>query len=291
MFYKRESAIKQYMDGLLEKLFNWLGHHASFYGKAINLPEMKIDLTDQKVLVTGASRGIGRTIAEQLSEAGAQVAVHFRRNAEAAQGVVKRCGHGAALFQADLSKPQEALRLFEKVATHFGRITALVNNAGIAIGTAVESDDISFSDSWSRTMAVNLHATGLLCKKAINHFCDGSGGRIVNIASRAAFRGDTSEYLAYAASKGGLVSLTRSIARAYGKQHIKAFVVAPGFVRTDMAEDFIQQYGEDFVLNDLALPSLTQPQDVAPTVAFLLSGLADHSTGCTIDINGGSYVH
>ena len=252
---------------------------------------MEIDLSNEKVLVTGASRGIGRAIAERLATSGAQVAIHYHRNADAARQVADGCGPKASLFQADLSKPTEARQLFEQVIARFGHITALVNNAGISIGTAVEGDDATFSDSWSRTMLVNLHATGLLCKKAINHFCDGGGGRIVNIASRAAFRGDTSDYLAYAASKGGVVSLTRSIARAYGKQHVKAFVVAPGFVRTDMAEDFIQQYGEDFVLNDLALPMLTQPEDIAPTVAFLVSGLADHSTGCTIDINGGSYVH
>ena len=219
------------------------------------------------------------------------MAVHYHRNLKAARQVADRCGSGATLFQADLSIPEEALRLFEDVAARFGHITALVNNAGISISAAVEGNDAAFSDAWSRTMLVNLHATGLLCKKAINHFCAEGGGRIVNIASRAAFRGDTSDYLAYAASKGGVVSLTRSIARAYGKQDIKAFVVAPGFVRTDMAEDFIRQYGEEFVLNDLALPALTQPADIAPTVAFLLSGLADHSTGCTIDINGGSYVH
>ena len=252
---------------------------------------MQIDLSDQQVLVTGASRGIGRAVAEQLASSGAKVAIHYHRNAKAAQEVADRCGPEATLFQADLNDTRETLQLFEQVVAHFGRLTALVNNAGISIGAAVEGDDATFSDSWSRTMLVNLHATGLLCKKAINHFGDGGGGRIVNIASRAAFRGDTADYLAYAASKGGVVSLTRSIARAYGKQHIKAFVVAPGFVRTDMAEDFIQQYGEGFVLNDLALPTLTQPQDIAPTVAFLLSGLADHSTGCTIDVNGGSYVH
>ncbi len=252
---------------------------------------MKIDLSEQSVLVTGASRGIGRAIAEQLAEAGARVAVHYGRSVNAAQQVADRCGHGARLFQADLSKPVEVLQLFENVVADFGHIDGLVNNAGISVSAAVEGDDIAFTDGWSRTMLVNLHATGLLCKKAINHFSERGGGRIINIASRAAFRGDTADYLAYAASKGGVVSLTRSIARAYGKQHIKAFVVAPGFTRTDMAEDFIQKYGEAYVQNDIALPSLTQPKDIAPTVAFLLSGLADHSTGCTIDINAGSYVH
>ena len=252
---------------------------------------MKIDLSHQKILVTGASRGLGKAIAEQLAGAGAQVAVHYYRNANAAQRVADACGHGAATFQADLGRPVEVLQLFENVVAKLGHIDGLVNNAGISLSADVAGDDIAFSDAWSRTMLVNLHATGLLCKKIINHFGERGGGRIINIASRAAFRGDTADYLAYAASKGGIVSLTRSIARAYGKQHIKAFVVAPGFVRTDMAEDFIKQYGEDYVKNDLALPSLTQPQDVAPMIAFLLSGLADHSTGCTIDINAGSYVH
>ena len=252
---------------------------------------MKIDLSGQRILVTGASRGIGRAIALQLAEAGAQVAVHYCRNANAAQRVADECGHGAVVFQADLSKPVEVLQLFGNVVASVGRLDGLVNNAGISMSSAVEGDDIAFADSWSRTMLVNLHATGLLCKKIINHFSERGGGRIVNIASRAAFRGDTSDYLAYAASKGGVVSLTRSIARAYGKQHIKAFVVAPGFTRTDMAEDFIKQYGEAYVQNDIALTSLTQPNDIAPTVAFLMSGLADHSTGCTIDINAGSYVH
>ncbi len=252
---------------------------------------MKIDLSHQKILVTGASRGLGRAIAQQLAESGAQVAVHYYQNAQTAQRVADTCGNRAAVFQADLGRPVEVLQLFENVIAAFGHLDAVVNNAGISLSADVMGGDIDFTDSWSRTMLVNLHATGLLCKKAINHFNERGGGRIVNIASRAAFRGDTADYLAYAASKGGVVSLTRSIARAYGKQHIKAFVVAPGFVRTDMAEDFIQQYGEEYVKSDLALPSLTQPEDVSPTVAFLLSGLADHSTGGTIDINAGSYVH
>jgi NAD(P)-dependent dehydrogenase (short-subunit alcohol dehydrogenase family) len=118
-----------------------------------------------------------------------------------------------------------------------------------------------------------------------------TGGRIITLSSRAAFRGDTEDYLAYATSKAAVVSLTKSIARAYGKHEIKAFVVAPGFTKTDMAQKFIDQYGEDFAKSDIALKELTQPEDVAPTIAFLLSGHMDHATGTTIDINAGSYVH
>ena len=111
------------------------------------------------------------------------------------------------------------------------------------------------------------------------------------MASRAAFRGDTPDYMAYAASKAGVVALTRSIARGLGKEGITAFVLAPGFVKTDMAQDFIDQYGESVVLDDLALDRLTEPADLAPLAVLLASGLMDHATGCTIDVNAGSYVH
>jgi NAD(P)-dependent dehydrogenase (short-subunit alcohol dehydrogenase family) len=151
---------------------------------------------------------------------------------------------------------------------------------------------VEWTDDWLKTMDVNVNAVGLLCKRSIVQFQkQEDGGRIVNIPSRAAFRGDTADYLAYATSKGAVVSLTKSIARAFGKQNIKAFTVAPGFVRTDMAQQFIDQYGEDFALSDIALTKLTEPEDVAPTIAMLLSGLMDHATGTTIDINAGSYVH
>lgn len=252
---------------------------------------MRIDLSNRSILVTGSTRGIGRAIAEQLAASGARVAVHYHQSEATAQHLAENIGHGAAAFQADLSKPLEVLRLFHNVLERFERIDGIVNNAGIAVSAEVEGDDTTFADSWSRTMMVNLHATGLLCKKAITHFQEIGGGRIVNISSRAAFRGDTSDYMAYAALKGGVVSLTRSIARAYGKQGIKAFTVAPGFTKTDMAEDFIKKYGEEYVKNDIALTDLTKPEDIAPTVVFLMSGLADHATGTTIDINAGSYVH
>ena len=252
---------------------------------------MRIDLSNRSILVTGSTRGIGRSIAEQLAAAGARVALHYHQSQDTAQHLAENIGHGATAFQADLSKPVEVLQLFHNVLERFTRIDGIVNNAGIAVSAEVEGDDIAFTDKWSRTMMVNLHATGLLCKKAINHFQEIGGGRIVNISSRAAFRGDTSDYMAYAASKGGVVALTRSIARAYGKQGIKAFTVAPGFTKTDMAEDFIKKYGEEYVKNDIALTALTKPEDIAPTVVFLMSGLADHATGATIDINAGSYVH
>jgi len=140
-------------------------------------------------------------------------------------------------------------------------------------------------------MSVNLQAVGILCKQAIMHFVKRKSGIIINIASRAAFRGDTSDYLAYAASKGGVVALTRSIARAYGKQGIVAFIIAPGFVKTDLADEFIEAYGEGIVKDDLALNELTKPENLTPLITLLASGLANHATGGTFDVNAGSYVH
>jgi len=252
---------------------------------------MHIDLSNTSVLVTGASRGIGAAVARAMGKAGARVALHYRDQRERAAALAAQIGPSAEIFQADLSRVEECAALWQAVVARFGRVNALVNNAGIALSTPLEAAVGEWAEPWDATMAVNLRAPGILSKLAIEHFLGKGGGRIINISSRAAFRGDQPDYLAYAASKGGLVALTRSIARGFGKAGILAFNVAPGFVRTDMAKDFLDQYGDDYATNDIALERLTEPEDVAPFVVFLASGLGDHSTGCTIDVNAGSYVH
>lgn len=251
---------------------------------------MQIDLTGKTILVTGASRGIGKALAEGLAGAGATVAAHYNGNRDSAETLVDALGHDARAFQADLAEPASCERLFDAVLQTYGRLDVLINNAGIALTLPLEMPTAEWREGWDRTMAVNLRAVELLSRLAIGHFQEHGGGRIINVASRAAFRGDTPDYMAYAASKGGVVALTRSIARAFGKDGICAFVLAPGFVRTDMAQDAIDQYGEDFVLGDLALDRLTEPEDLAPLTILLASGMADHATGTSIDINAGSYV-
>ena len=252
---------------------------------------MQLDLTDQIVLVTGASRGIGRATAEALADTGATVAVHYGRSEDAAAEVVAACGRGARAFQADLSTLEATDALIERVVDAYGRLDALVLNAGVAVPTPLDDDTQSWGDAWAETMHVNLRAPELLCRHALAHFRSRSGGRIISVASRAAFRGDTPDYMTYAASKAGLVALTRSIAREFGTDDVKAFTLAPGFTRTDMAQDFIDEYGEAHATSDLALNELTEPADVASVVVFLASGHADHATGTTVDVNAGSYVH
>lgn len=252
---------------------------------------MQIDLSGQVILVTGASRGIGKAIAKQLVLSGASVAIHYNNNKDTALHLATELGEKAWTVCCDLNDPGSAADLVSRTISHFGSLTGVVNNAGIALSSSITSDDEAYLKDWQQTHRVNVDSLAMICKKAIQHFTDNGGGRIVNISSRAAFRGDTTDYMAYAASKGAVVALTRSIARGFGKKNIKAFIVAPGFTRTDMAQDFIDQYGEGFALDDIALNQLTEPQDLAPIVTLLLSGLADHSTGATIDVNAGSYVH
>lgn len=253
---------------------------------------MYINLSGLNILVTGASRGIGKAIATKLAEAGATIAVHYNKNVREAENLAHILGNESKAFQADLSKADEASKLFERVSLELGSVEILINNAGIAESVKIDAPEEEWLGSWNNTLMVNLTSASILCKKAVEHFIQRkAAGRIINITSRAAFRGETAEYLAYAASKAGLVSLTRSIARSFGKDGIKAFNVAPGFVRTDMAKEFIQQYGEDHATDDVALERLTEPKDIAPLITFIASGMADHATGSTFDVNAASYVH
>jgi len=251
---------------------------------------MQVSLVDQRILVTGASRGIGRAIAQQLSSSGAEVIVHYHANAKAAKAVVTGLSTKAYLESCNLANPTEVNGFIPRLVKKYGPITALVNNAGISPSASDSLPTADWLSIWEQVMAVNATAVGILCKEFLDQARLQGNGRIVMISSRAAFRGDTPDYLAYAASKGALVSLMRSIARHYGKEGIKAFLIAPGFTRTDMASEILAQYGEDFALKDIALPDLTRPEDIAPMVALLCSGLADHATGTSIDMNAGSYV-
>lgn len=252
---------------------------------------MNISLTGQRILVTGASRGIGRAIAKQLSESGAEVIIHFNANESEALKLQKELKTPGFIEKCDLGDSTQVIGFIPYLVKKYGPFSGIVNNAGIAKSAPDTLPTNEWAKIWDQTLQVNTTALGILCKEFIDQAKGLENGRIINISSRAAFRGDTTDYLAYAASKGALISLTRSIARYYGKVGIKAFLVAPGFTRTDMANEILSEYGEEYALNDIALTELTKPEDIAPMITLLCSGLADHATGTSIDINAGSYVH
>ncbi|WP_186757240.1 SDR family NAD(P)-dependent oxidoreductase [Echinicola salinicaeni] len=252
---------------------------------------MEISLSNQRILVTGASRGIGSAIAEQLSTSGAEVLIHYSEHLEEAQDLKSKLENRSHLVQCDFSDLEQVKGWFHSLVDKYGKIDAVINNAGMAKFISGEADTKDWISVWFETMTVNVNSLAIISKEFISHARLNKNGRLINISSRAAFRGDTPEYLAYAASKSALLGFTRTIARHYGKEGIRAFIIAPGFVRTEMAQDFIDQYGEDFAIKDIALERLTEPKDIAPMVCLLCSGLADHATGSTIDFNAGSYVH
>jgi NAD(P)-dependent dehydrogenase (short-subunit alcohol dehydrogenase family) len=222
---------------------------------------------------------------------GARVAIDYNRSKEKAEALASVYPETKSeTFHANLEIASEVEALFKNVERSFERIDVILLNAGIYVEHPIHHTLDDWLEVWKQTLAVNLDAVGILTKLGIDHFRSQGGGRFIYIGSRAAFRGETEEFLAYAASKGGLTSLARSVARSFGKDDITSFVLAPGFTRTAMAETFIVKYGEDRILKELSLNKLTEPEHIAPLAALISSGLMDHATGSTIDINAGSYL-
>ncbi len=251
-----------------------------------------IDLKGKIALVTGAGGGIGAAIAAMMVRAGGSVVAHdvvagTRLNDLRSSLGADRC----QVVTGDLAKGDEVPRIWLEAEAWKGRIDVLVNNAGIYEPADVGDPFDAWAAGWHRTLEVNLVAPGHFCREAIRHFkARQGGGIIINLASRAGFRGDDADYMHYAASKGGVLAMTRTIARHFGRDGITAFAVAPGFVRTNLNKDFFDRFGVEGAAKDIPLGEVAEPEDIANTIVFLASGLAKHATGTTIDINGASYV-
>jgi NAD(P)-dependent dehydrogenase (short-subunit alcohol dehydrogenase family) len=249
-----------------------------------------IDLTDRVVLVTGAGGGIGSATARTLAGAGATVVIHDV-TATALASLAGELGDRGHPLPVDLRDRHATQALWRDALAICGRIDVLVNNAGIYPPAPLDLALDDWTAVWDLSLGVNLLAPAILCREAIASFSgQAGGGIIVNLASRAAFRGEDPEFWHYAAAKAGIVAMTRTIARQYGRQGVTAFAVAPGYVDTPFNAPFAEKFGVDVAARDTGLGEVAQPQDVANVIAFLASGLARHATGTTIDINGASYV-
>lgn len=249
-----------------------------------------IDLTGKTALITGAGRGIGAVTARTLHQAGARVILHYYQGRAAAAALAEPLGDRAYLVEADLAVPGSAEALWQNAIACCPQIDVLVNNAAIMPAASLEADGQAWSNAWQTTLQVNLVAVADLCRQAIGHYGD-RGGTIINLASRAAFRGDGPEFTAYAASKGGVISLTRTLARGFAAVGVRVYAIAPGFVRTERIEAVMAERGAEYVTRDIPMNAPADPQDVANLIAFLAADLAPHATGATFDVNGASYFH
>ena len=243
-------------------------------------------LEGRTVLVTGASRGIGRATAVAAHREGAHVVVHYGSARAAAEETAALLGGRVTLVQGDLRDPAQRRAVWAEAVGATGGVDVLVNNAGAWLPSEVE-DAGAWAKGWEENLELNLLCNSDLCREAILHFRARGGGVVVNVASRSAHRGDDAGHLAYGAAKGGLLALTKGIARGYGREGILAYAVAPGWVATDIAA---AGGVDDGGLAHLPLGEVTPPEDVAEVIAFLASGRSRHTTGATVDITGADYV-
>jgi 3-oxoacyl-[acyl-carrier protein] reductase len=230
------------------------------------------------VLVTGSTRGIGAAIVGALKDR-ARVLGHGRAD-------------GPDTIAADLSEPGAGDRLWEAALARLdGRIDVLINNAGVFEAVPVDASAADWQAGWSRTLQINLQAAADLSRQAVLHWrLRDAPGRLVNVASRAAYRGDSPVHWHYAASKAGMVAMTKSIARGYAAEGILAFAICPGFTMTGMAEDYLASRGGDKLLADIPLGRVADASEVATTAAWLALEAPVSMTGAVLDINGASYV-
>jgi 3-oxoacyl-[acyl-carrier protein] reductase len=232
------------------------------------------------ILVTGSSRGIGRAIAEALRARGARVIGH------------SSLAEDADTIAADFGHPPAPQVLWEQALERTGgRIDGLVNNAGVFSANPLDVSDIAWLDAWEDTLRINLTAAAQLSRFAVRHWVErGQEGRLVHIASRAGHRGDSPDHWHYAAAKGGMLAMHKTIARAYASRGVLSFAIAPGFTDTAMAGDYLDSRGGDNLLSDIPLGRVATPEEIATMAVFCALDAPPSMTGAVLDANGASYV-
>src|SRR5690242_227619 len=231
------------------------------------------------ILITGASRGIGAAAYALLKKTGHAVVGHSTKGSD-------------ALIAGDLTDPAAPRNIWDTALDELdGRIDVLVNNAGIYEGVADNATDDEWHSAWHRTLTINVQAPADLSRLAVSHFLDRGGeGRIINVASRAAFRGDSPQHWHYAASKAAIVGMTKTVARAYAADGILCFAVAPGFTVSEMTADYLQGRGGAQLVADIPLGRVASTDEVAEVLRWLAIDAPGSATGSVIDVTGASYV-
>lgn len=247
-------------------------------------------LAGKRALITGSSHGVGRAAAYLFAEQGAEVILHGNQNMADADTAVQEIGPRAlGAVQADLLMPGAGRELYDS-ALHLagGRLDIVVNNAGIHWDTPLNATDETWEANWAGTLQLNVMAVADICRAAIPEMQESGGGTIINIASRAGYRGEDKDHMGYAASKGAVLALTKTIARQWGEHGIYAFALAPGWINTRMAPQ--NAAGIQAAQTEIPIGRMAEPEEIAAMCAFLASGTCNSATGSCIDINGASYV-
>ncbi|TAI47359.1 SDR family NAD(P)-dependent oxidoreductase [Flagellimonas allohymeniacidonis] len=250
-----------------------------------------MDFSNKNVLITGASRGIGKATALAFAEKGAMVGLNFRSNVtDAEKTLAELTGEGHQLFQKDISKKENTKQLVDDFITAYGRLDILVNNAGISIFHEVDKVDFDhWTHAWEDTFKTNLFAAANLSYWAAKAMMKTGGGRIVNVSSRGSFRGEPTKP-AYGASKAALNAMSQSLAKKLAPHNIYIGVVAPGFTETEMAAETLTPVERENLLRESPFKRMAQPKEVAHAVLFLASEGAEYCSGTIIDVNGASYL-
>ncbi len=248
-------------------------------------------MKDQIVLITGASGGIGSVTAAQFAESDAKVILHYNSQQEKAENLRKELkGNGHIILGGDLTNPHDIDKIVEQALSAFGRIDVLVNNAGVYFEHPIDKIDFTeWQNAWSRTINTNLIGPANLTFMVAKEMIKQGSGKIINISSRGAFRGEPTGP-AYAASKAGLNALGQSLAIALAPHNIFVYTIAPGFVKTAMARAYLTGERKKEILNQSPIGRVAKPEEIAKTVVFFASEGTDFLTGCIIDVNGASYL-
>ena len=230
------------------------------------------------ILLTGASRGIGKAALDALTASGHTVAGHSTTG-------------GEGLLAGDLADPAAPRALWQSAVDALGgRIDVLVNNAGVYEAIADDAFDDDWHAAWARTLGINLQASSDLTRLAVGHFREVGGGRIVNVSSRAGYRGDSPQHWHYAASKAAMIGVTKTVARGYAAENILAFAVCPGFTVTEMTEEYLASRGGEKILAEIPLGRVASAAEIGEIIRWLATDAPPSATGSVIDANGASYV-